>query len=223
MYMPVMELSSFDDLPLAARLEILRGMLEALIINNRVWLKHHPECPPMYKVAPTYKLKVRPFGLDTWQDIKRTLSIGSGDCKDFACWRVAELREAGYADVSPRIKVSEDPKTGLVVYHIQVRQDIKVEDPSAILGMPPSITTAQAQSLIRGQNGVDGIMANMKPDNSVVVPPPPRTVVVQGPSAFPKPSAQPIQTLSGWSAVGTFPRGLETVFAGYHAEGFKNR
>lgn len=209
MYSPVMELASFDDLPVEPRLEILRGMLEALIVNNRVWLRRNPQCPPMYTVAPKYKLKVRPFGLDTWQDIKRTLMLGSGDCKDFACWRVAELREAGYPDVSPRIKVSENPQTGLVVYHIQVRQDLKLEDPSAILGMPPSISPAQAKSLIRGSDGVDGIMASMNRQNDV---PAATTPIVA--AEFSPPPYAPIRTLSGWESVGRF-RGLELPFAGY--------
>jgi len=213
MYTPVMELASFDDLPLAARLEVLRGMLEALIINNRVWLRHHKDCPPMYQVAPRYKLKVRPFGLDTWQDIPRTLRMGSGDCKDFACWRVAELRERGFADVSPRIKVGEDKKTKLIVYHIQVRQDLKVEDPSAILGMPPSISSAEARKLIRGENGVDGILESMRSNNSLVPD-------GQGPLAsLPSedPVHEPVMTLSGWTSVGSggFPQGLETIFSGY--------
>lgn len=161
MYTPVLELQSFDTLDLGQRLDVLRGLLEFLILNNRLWLRQNPQCPPMYEVAPSYKLKIRPFGLDTWQDIPRTLALGSGDCKDFACWRVAELREKGIPDVSPRIKVSESPKTGVVVYHIQVRRDLQLEDPSDILGMPKNLTAAQVKNLIVGRNGVDGILAEM--------------------------------------------------------------
>jgi len=161
MYMPVFELSSFVDnsvskaLPLNVRLDALRLMLEALIGINRLWLRSN-RIPGLYQYAPAYKMKVRPFGLDTWQDIPRTILLGSGDCKDFACWRVAELREARVPDVSPRIKVKE--VNGLTVYHIQVRADLQVEDPSAILGMPPSVSEQEAKSLIRGQGGVDSII-----------------------------------------------------------------
>jgi hypothetical protein len=156
MYSPVLELDSFDSLPLGNRLDVLRGLLEMLILNNRIWLRKNP-IRPMYEYALNYTFKVRPFGLDTWQDIPRTLALGSGDCKDFACWRVAELREMGVPDVSPRIKVSE--VNGLVVYHIQVRCDLQVEDPSAKLGMPKSISEDQAKALIVGSGGVDGIVA----------------------------------------------------------------
>lgn len=157
MYMPALELSSFDDpnLPVGNKLEILRGLLEFLILNNRIWLRKN-RIKSLYDYAPSYKLKVRPFGLDTWQDIPRTVSLGSGDCKDFACWRVAELREAGVPDVSCRIKTGQ--ADGITVYHIQVRCDLKVEDPSAILGMPPQLSGAQAKSLVRGSGGVGGIL-----------------------------------------------------------------
>jgi hypothetical protein len=161
MYSPVFELTGFSDskvapaMPLNDRLGGLRLMLEALIGWNRLWLRRN-KIPSLYKYAPSYKMKVRPFGLDTWQDIARTIEIGSGDCKDFACWRVAELREAGYPDVSPRIKVAS--VNGLTVYHIQVKSDLSLEDPSAILGMPPSVSEFQAKSLIQGEGGVDGIM-----------------------------------------------------------------
>lgn len=174
MYMPVFELQSFDSLPLGNRLDCIRAMLEALIVANRFWLRANPGCPPLYEAAPKYTLKVRPFGLDTWQDIPRTLAMGSGDCKDFACWRVAELREMGVPDVSPRIKVSD--KDGIVVYHIQVRADLKLEDPSAILGMPKAMTTTQVKNLIQGEGGVDGILAGMQGSKAPVYPSPEKQV-----------------------------------------------
>lgn len=161
MYSSVFELESFSDNPVCAgmpvnkRLDGLRVMLEALINVNRLWLRWNP-ISPLYQYAPAYKMKVRPFGLDTWQDIPRTILLGSGDCKDFACWRIAELREAGYADVSPRIKVTT--VSGLTVYHIQVRADLAVEDPSARLGMPAAVSEKVAKSLIVGEGGVDSIL-----------------------------------------------------------------
>ena len=91
------------------------------------------------------------MGLDSWQDIPATLALGSGDCKDFACWRVAELRHAGYDDVYPHIKRSVHPDPNgvdmpMTVYHIQVRIHEDIEDPSAILGMPSHVTYEQLRA-----------------------------------------------------------------------------
>lgn len=67
------------------------------------------------------------------------------------CWRIAELRDAGYDDVYPHIKVSThpDPKgiePPMTVYHIQVRIHETIEDPSAILGMPTQVTYEQLRA-----------------------------------------------------------------------------
>ena len=74
--------------------------------------------------------------------------IYGSNCKDFACWRIAELRHAGYDDVYPHIKVSyhQDPSGHdpmMTVYHIQVRIHDIIEDPSAILGMPKNVSYEQ--------------------------------------------------------------------------------
>lgn len=153
MYLPKFELLSFDILPWQRKLAVLRAMLEALVIANWQYLEMNPNTPALYAMAPRYVFKTRPFGLDAWQDIPQTINLRSGDCKDFACWRVAELRKAGYDDVTPYVlhQTYKDP-TGqgpdINVFHIQVRIHDRIEDPSAILGMPMGATYEQ---LAKGQ------------------------------------------------------------------------
>lgn len=149
MYTPKFELESFSTLPVQRKQIVLRAALEFLIVAdwNFIW-EQGRDFPSLYHFAPQYVLKVRPAGLDSWQDIPRTLELQSGDCKDFACWRIAELRNAGYDDVYPHIKVSyhQDPRgidPPMTVYHIQVRIHEMIEDPSAILGMPNHVTYDQ--------------------------------------------------------------------------------
>ncbi|HYX20825.1 MAG TPA: hypothetical protein VFA98_08275 [Thermoanaerobaculia bacterium] len=148
MYQPKFELLSFASLPVQRKQIVLRAALEFLIVADWNYIWENPGLPSLYHFAPQYILKVRPAGLDSWQDIPQTIALGSGDCKDFACWRIAELRHAGYDDVYPHIKVSyhPDPKGidgTMTVYHIQVRIHDTIEDPSAILGMPTSVTYEQ--------------------------------------------------------------------------------
>jgi hypothetical protein len=148
LYQPKFELLSFASLPVQRKQIVLRAALEFLIVADWNYIWENPGLPSLYHFAPQYILKVRPAGLDSWQDIPQTIALGSGDCKDFACWRIAELRHAGYDDVYPHIKVSyhPDPKGvdgTMTVYHIQVRIHDTIEDPSAILGMPTSVTYEQ--------------------------------------------------------------------------------
>lgn len=148
MYQPKFELLSFASLPVQRKQIVLRAALEFLIVADWNYIWENPGLPSLYHFAPQYILKVRPAGLDSWQDIPQTIALGSGDCKDFACWRIAELRHAGYDDVYPHIKVSyhADPKGvdgTMTVYHIQVRIHDTIEDPSAILGMPTAVTYEQ--------------------------------------------------------------------------------
>jgi len=150
MYTPKFELEGFSTLPTQRKQIVLRGFLEALICADWNYLEENPHTPSIYNVLgpDAYVLKVRPMGLDSWQDIPRTMQLGSGDCKDFACWRIAELRKAGYDDVYPHIKVSYHPDPNgieppMTVYHIQVRIHEDIEDPSAILGMPQHVTYAE--------------------------------------------------------------------------------
>jgi hypothetical protein len=153
MYRPGFELCGFDTLTVQRKQVVLRALLEALVVADWNFIWHREQSgegvlPSIYEIGPRYVLKVRPAGIDSWQDIPRTLELGSGDCKDFSCWRIAELRHAGYDDVFPHIKVSTvpDPKgiePDMTVYHIQVRVHETIEDPSAVLGMPTNATYDQ--------------------------------------------------------------------------------
>ena len=148
MYTPKFELRSFLSLPVQRKQIVLRAALEFLIVADWNYILENPDTPSLYAYAPQYILKVRPAGLDSWQDIPQTISLGSGDCKDFACWRIAELRNQGYDDVYPHIKVSYHPdprgvEPVMTVYHIQVRIHDIIEDPSAVLGMPEHVSYEQ--------------------------------------------------------------------------------
>lgn len=151
MYIPKIDLKCFEYLPEERKCNCLRALLEALIACNREFLSNFPNTPKLYEHNPSYVFKKRPFNLDTWQDIPTTMERQSGDCKDFACWRVAELRQQGYTDVSPFIKINSlknhNTNEALTIYHIQVRIGLQIEDPSLILGMP---TGKVPFSLIRG-------------------------------------------------------------------------
>lgn len=155
MYQPRFDLRCFDDfsaLPgqegVQRKLVVLRALLEALVIADWQYLEVHPGTPSIYDFRPRYVVKQRPGGVDSWQDLPETMLLGSGDCKDFACIRVAERRKAGIDDVSPFIKVAyyPDPSSQgppLTIYHIQVREHDRIDDPSARLGMPKSVSYAE--------------------------------------------------------------------------------
>jgi len=148
MYQPKFELLSFSSLPVQRKQIVLRAALEFLIVADWNYIIENPGLPSLYDFAPQYILKVRPSGLDSWQDIPQTIALGSGDCKDFACWRIAELRHQGFDDVYPHIKVTYHPdprglEPPMTVHHIQVRIHEQIEDPSLILGMPQHVTYEQ--------------------------------------------------------------------------------
>jgi len=147
MYEPVFELGTFDVAPVNVRINLIGTMVESLIAINRAYLKLNPDTPPFWSAKLSYHMKIRPFGLDRWQDIPTTIAMQGGDCKDFVAWRVAELRELGYPDVGPRVTARE--ANGLIVYHVQVRIDTQVEDPSVALGMPTSMSADQVKNLMR--------------------------------------------------------------------------
>jgi hypothetical protein len=150
MYVAGMELKSFSLIPVNRRVNCLQFMLNSLAEINRQWLIENPGTPWIYQALPRYSVKRRPpvlfeiapgamasFKIDRWQDIPRTIELKEGDCKDFAAWRVAELRNYGVADVGFYVKsiMIKD----LIIYHILVRTGVILEDPSANLGMPQSV------------------------------------------------------------------------------------
>lgn len=144
MYTAAFEIKGFDLMPLSRRIWSLHFMLEAMAGINRQYLLENPSTPEFYSAGVRYVIKERPFKMDRWQDIPRTLELREGDCKDFAAWRVAELRNHGVPDVGFYIKPSsmQNPDTGifdLQIFHILVRCGVMLEDPSANQGMPKNV------------------------------------------------------------------------------------
>jgi hypothetical protein len=130
----------------ARRIIVLRALLEAVCVANWQYLVEHPTTPRLYERQPPiqYALKTRAGEKDVWQDLPATYTLGIGDCKDLACIRVAELRASGVSDAVPFIRVANylDPegvKPPLLVHHVQVCANGKIEDPSEILGMPKTM------------------------------------------------------------------------------------
>lgn len=143
------------------QLIILRAFLEALAVSNWQYIEAHGgNIPPLYERKPAYRIKARAGEVDAWDDLPATYARGEGDCKSLACIRVAELRAQGIANAVPFIRVAEykDPsglRPPLTVFHVQVSARGKLEDPSAILGMPK---TMSFRDLVMQPNaaGIDG-------------------------------------------------------------------
>lgn len=135
-------------------------LLHALVCIDREYLLLHPETPPLYDSGVRYWMARA--GKPDWQDVAETLARRLGDCKDLACWRVAELRNAGiwarpYIRYAVRIvrRGIFKPPLRLSVYHVLVQMpDGELEDPSAILGMRGDGT--QSPYIPEGATAQDG-------------------------------------------------------------------
>lgn len=154
MYLPKLELRGWDEFEVEERKIALSSLCEALISHNMIYIRRHPELLSMYSYPLRYHLKKRPGDLDSWQDIAQTLALGGGDCKDFSCWLVAQLRcNRAYSQVTPLITdhVYEDPSgkgPPVTLYHVRVliASINHVEDPSAYFGMPDRVSYAELRS-----------------------------------------------------------------------------
>ena len=134
MYVPQIKLSAFAQLPVGTRLSILHSLLNALTLEN-LGILYYNNVPSIYQIAPKYKLKVA--DIDEWLDIPDIIKRKTGDCKDFACWRAAELMRQGES-ARPFIQYKKQGDVDL--YHIVVqRGNGQIEDPSKLLGMPSNI------------------------------------------------------------------------------------
>jgi len=135
-YSPVFQLGVFNgtrDIELTQ--QIMTVMLDMLTAVDELELRAYPHLPLLYRSGVKYYRE--PFGDDPWQDVLTTLSVGYGDCEDFAAWRAAELRvRYGIAAVCEFHHLITDKMQHK--FHIFVRYpDGRLEDPSAILGMKP--------------------------------------------------------------------------------------
>ena len=132
MYSPRFCLRSFDTADRAGREAVLMMLFEALIAANVAYLRRHPETSALYASGVRYLEE--PPDEEDWQDIPETLSRGTGDCEDLACWRIAELRVRDGEHAHPFLKCSA--RGDRVLYHVAVRRlDGSLEDPSRKLGM----------------------------------------------------------------------------------------
>ena len=103
---------------------VLEQALEGLVGVDR-WLLARGLVPPLYRSGVRYRWKLPGTG---WDHAGIVVKRGSGDCKDVASWRVAELREQG-VDARPYVV-----HTGGRNYHVVVRYpDGIIEDPSRVL------------------------------------------------------------------------------------------
>lgn len=131
-YCPQFELATFDMLDAAWKRGILGGLVEALVLADRAYLRDNPDTPSIYDAGVPYV-----FNRDRWQDIPTMLKRREGDCKDFTAWRVAELRQQGIrAAVHVTDRLISGPDGRLTMYHVLVRlPGGLLEDPSRMLGM----------------------------------------------------------------------------------------
>lgn len=120
------DLTGFSALPASRKSIVLRAALEALVVSDWNYLLEHPETPALYDCDLK---KVRS---EVWKDIPAIIATG-GDGKSLACWRVAELRNAGTDDVCPLIK-THYPEPGIAAYEIGVRIGDLVEFPERMIG-----------------------------------------------------------------------------------------
>lgn len=133
MYRPIVELGCFEAVAPAVKVKILAGLLDALILADLAYLDARPETPALYQSGVRYINK--PIGLDSWRDIPRCLETGTGDCKDFACWRVAELRKR-FNEAGAKPHIISSGRGDFTLFHIQVeRANGQLEDPSCHQGM----------------------------------------------------------------------------------------
>lgn len=107
-------------------------LTDALTRLNRAYLRAHPGTPRLYESRVRYRRE--PRGSERWRTIPTVLAAGYGDCEDLACYRAAELQEAG--ERARAVNTHRAGVGGSMLYHIRVqREDGSIEDPSRRLGM----------------------------------------------------------------------------------------
>lgn len=116
---------------------VLRLMLEALTQADELYLRNHPDTPPLFLTGVRYQNE--PPGHEDWDGWPQILMQGWGDCEDLVAARCSELRVRhgvrAFPDFVWRTIVHPNGQEQ-DVYHILVRfPDGVYEDPSRILGM----------------------------------------------------------------------------------------
>lgn len=124
--------------------QVIKNLLDAQVLNNRLFLQLHPRTPPLYRAnvryenEPAWTFQNEP--VEEFALIPVVLGRGWGDCDDLSPWRVSELQNHG-EKAKIRIQWKRPVnKAGVPIgrklFHIVVRRaDGSIEDPSAKLGM----------------------------------------------------------------------------------------
>jgi len=120
------DLAGFSRLPVARKSIVLRAALEALIVSNWNYLLENLDTPSIYDFAGGGREPLKKVRSELWKDIPAIIATG-GDGKSFACWRIAELRNAGTDDVYPFIKTTQDGEK--TIHEIGVRIGDLIEFP----------------------------------------------------------------------------------------------
>jgi len=113
----------------AYRAQSLRALLRVVFSLDVSYLRAHPEIPRLYASGVRYAREPDP-SCEDFATTPVVLARGWGDCDDLAPWRAAELVVRDGIAARPEL-VSVRP--GL--WHVVVRRDGGVEDPSRVLGM----------------------------------------------------------------------------------------
>lgn len=108
---------------------VLQALLEALIQADRVYLRRYGK-----RVPKLYASGVRYGRTQVWDSIPDLLARRYGDCKSLSAMYIAEVRESGKKAV-PVFRFARNPASGQKDFHILVKTDTGIEDPSRKLGM----------------------------------------------------------------------------------------
>lgn len=105
----------------------------ALTTLNRLIMRAVPVLTGGKRVPPLYKARVRyrrQRGRERFLPCIVVMARRSGDCDQLACWRAAELQEAGIKARAVPYRVN-----ARTMHVIVVHPDGRREDPSKLLGM----------------------------------------------------------------------------------------
>ena len=109
-----------------------RALLEAVAYVNQTTIAT-VGAPGLYESGVVYLRE--PPGVEQFVGLEIVLERGGGDCAQLAAWLVAQRRAEGKRS-DFRLIWRELPN-GRRIFHVQVRTNGKIEDPSVRLGMPP--------------------------------------------------------------------------------------
>lgn len=128
-------------------------LCEALTRINELHLERAPHTVPLYSAGVRY---VPEDGSEEFADLPTVYARGFGDCEDLAAIRCAELRRIGFPDAMPLpVEAPRAPGGPRMIHILVIRNPLdplrEVEDPSAILGMPP-IPDRMLPGLIEGSS-----------------------------------------------------------------------